>query len=139
MKNLSDEKLYALDILRFLAMARDDQLELLAGAESPSWIADHHPLRGALEEIGENATFLLDRDSDEFAAGEQPLRELEALIELLLWADAHHPSGHVFTSMPTALDRVEWSLIRRLAGATLDGLGQQRIPFHGDWQMIFAN
>lgn len=119
-------------------MDSESQINLISGADAPAWIRDHDPLRGALEEMGENSRFLFHYDADWLSSAEQVVRELDALIEILIWADDHHPSGKVYTTFPLALAREELSLIRRLAGAALDCLGCERAPFAGDWQMIIA-
>lgn len=135
---LSDEVIFAVDILRFLAMPKAEQAALLFGPEAPEWIRQLDPLRGALEEIGENSRFLLTPEIDSCEAGKQALRELDALVEILLWADDHHPSGKTYTTPPGALEREEWNLVRRLSEAALDGFQQPKMPFSGDWKMIFA-
>ena len=135
----SDEAVYALDVLRFLALGSQLQRELLFGGSSPEWIGERDPLRGVLEEFSENSRFLMDPDaSPQRISGDQVVRELDALIEILLWADDHHPSGRVYTAKADALERQEWSLLRRLSGVALDAYREPRAPFSGEWEMIFA-
>lgn len=63
--------------------------------------------------------------------------ELDALIELMLWADGHHPSGRIYTQTPAALARQEWALVRRLADRALKEFGVSR-EFAGDWALVFS-
>lgn len=138
MNELSAEALYALDVLRFLALEEDAQVSLIREEPAPALVRNSEPLRDALEEAGEMLPILLDPDSELYSSIERVIRELDALIEILLWADDHHPSGRVYTRFPDALKRYEWSLVRRLAALALGCYGQVGTPFTGDWRMIFS-
>lgn len=131
-----EEVRYALDIVRFLAMDAVAKRELLAREGAAEWLAQSKPLRGVLEEFSQNAQFLFDPDMPSLA--EKPLEELIHLVDLVLWADDHHPNKFEYTATLDALEVPVWRLVERLANEVFVRAGMEVAPFVGDWRMIFA-
>lgn len=140
MQDRSEAKSYIFDILRFLALEEAEKRKMLFSESSPKWFRNVSPLEGVLGEFVQFYEMIFDPDtSPELKAAEELASELAAVVELMLIADNHPSGARVYTRDGASLERTEWRLVRRLSRAVLDAYREPAQPFHGDWQMIFAN